>query len=241
MTMLRVNYWGQLQESIAHRGKVIPRIGGVVTLVATSVTLYILAALLIVPSDAVREFNFVNERGAVTALSAVFLAMASGLAGAAFFLSRGEPARQRGFWLLTTFGFGFLALDELLQFHERVGRLLVRLQLSPELFRNGSDTVVVVYGIGALALLAYFLPAVLRHSRLPELLGVALFFFVLHTVIDSTQEPPTSLSIILEESAKLFCGAFLALAAFAGLLAVVSSKQHDYTQSGLSRPRLREQ
>ena len=49
-----------------------------------------------------------------------------------------------------------------------------------------------------------------------KLLGVAFVLYALHTVIDSTQLPPTPASRILEESAKLLCGAILALSMFFG-------------------------
>ena len=65
------------------------------------------------------------------------------------------------------------------------------------------------------------LPDILRYRMVLELFVVAFVFYVLHTVIDSTQEPYTTTSVILEESAKLFCGTFLALGAFIGFLGVL--------------------
>ncbi len=41
----------------------------------TLVVAYIAAAVVLVPSGKVPEFNFVDERGAVTVLSAILLAM----------------------------------------------------------------------------------------------------------------------------------------------------------------------
>ncbi|MEL7363637.1 MAG: hypothetical protein AAFN13_16295, partial [Bacteroidota bacterium] len=179
------------------------------------VFVYLVAAIYAIPPDEPRAFHFVDERGAVTALSAVFLAVACGFSFLTVLFSEGETRKVRGFWWLTTLALGFLVLDELLQFHERLGVLLDEadaLGLSNSPVRGWNDVVVAAYGVVAIAVGAYFLPVLLRYPEFTKLVGAAFFFYVLHTVIDSVTEPPTTQSVILEESAKLFCGQFLALA-----------------------------
>ena len=83
-----------------------------------------------------------------------------------------------------------------------------------------NDVIVILYGVVALPVVLALLPDILRYRMVLELFVIAFVFYVLHTLIDSTQEPYTTTSVILEESAKLFCGAFLALGAFIGFLGV---------------------
>ena len=85
---------------------------------------YILLAVVLVPANAAPEYNFRSEKGAVTALSAIFLAMGGGFAFASFFISHDQNNRQKYFWLLTAVAIGLLSLDELLGFHERLGSYL---------------------------------------------------------------------------------------------------------------------
>ena len=230
---LTSRYQSLVRESIAQRRKAtLPRIGWLTATVVTFVVLYILLAVVLVPANAAPEYNFRSERGAVTVLSAIFLAMGGGFAFASFFISHDQNNRQRYFWLLTAVGIGFLSLDELLQFHERLGGYL-DIAVSNEdpigIFRNWNDVVVIGYGILALFPLIYFLPSILRYPKVFEILAIAFLFYGIHTFIDSTQEPPTTYSFIFEESAKLFCSALLALGTFVGLVGTVYFKSSDPT------------
>ena len=56
------------------------------------------------------------------------------------------------------------------------------------------------------------------------MLTVAFCLYCMHTFIDSTQEPRTTVSVILEESAKLFSCAFLAISMLVGLLDIIAVK-----------------
>ena len=81
------HYWIRLQDSIAeHWKQPFPRIGWLVAILVALVVLYILLALVLIPGGASREFNFSNERGSVTALSAIFLAAGSAFAFVSFFM-----------------------------------------------------------------------------------------------------------------------------------------------------------
>ncbi len=87
--------------------------------------------------------------------------------------------------------------------------------------------IVILYGVAALAMGLVFLPSVLRYPKFIEFLSVAFVFFVIHTAVDSGFEPPTTASAIVEESAKLYCAAFIALAMITGLLSVARDSGRD--------------
>ncbi len=218
-------YLGRLRESLARRRKAdFPDVGRFTMVLILAVAAYIVLSLLLVPTGSSRELNFVSERGSVTALSGVFLGAGAACAFLSFFIQYGRRAHDQGLWLLVTAALGFLALDELLMFHERVDSLLgERASTLPVLaaFRNLNDVVVIAYGIVAVPFLVCLFPALLRYPKLAEVFAVAFSFYLLHTLIDSTQEPPTTYSIIAEESAKLFSTAFLAFGSFIGTVGIV--------------------
>ena len=227
-------YQSLVQESLAKRRTTpLPRIGWLTATLVTSVLLYILLALAMTPADEPLSLHFRSERGMITALSAIFLAMGGGFAFASFFLSPDQENRHRYFWLLMAMAIGFLSLDELVGFHEELGRYLRYITDPNEaplgIFRNWNDVVVISYGIPALFLMIFFLPSLLRYPRVFEIFIIAFSFYAIHTIIDSTQEPATTLSYIFEETAKLYCSASLALGTLVGLVGTVSSKSSDPT------------
>ena len=193
------------------------------------VGVYIAISILVVPPGEADDFNFADERGSVTALSAIFLAVASAYAFICFLVTTEVEKRHRLFWLMMTCVFGFLALDELLQFHERVGSLLefsdtLKETIEDSSMRNWNDVIVILYGVMAIPVAIFFLPSVFRFPRVFELLFVGCCFYVVHTAIDSAVEPRTTFSTIVEESNKLYCSMFLAVAMFVGLLGEIERK-----------------
>lgn len=207
-------------------GTVAPPLRSLITASVVLVCAYIGASIGLVPEGEVAEFQFASERGSVTALSSVLLALGSAFALASFLVSPDGRARYRLFWFVLAGGLAFLALDELLQFHEQIGYRLDRVAVlgnavreSP--IRKWDDMIVILYGVVALPVALLFLPSVLRLPRVAECLAVAAVFYVIHTATDSLVEPRTTVSVIVEESAKLFCATFLAVASLAGLLAQV--------------------
>ncbi|MCM8811653.1 MAG: hypothetical protein NC910_01205 [Candidatus Omnitrophica bacterium] len=186
--------------------------------VAVCVILYVAAAILLGPPGR-PEHHFHHEQGYVTVLSALLLAMASGFAGASFLLEQNPTGRSRLFWSLAFLSFLYLSFDELLEFHERMGELILGSVVGPvPLFRNWNDVIVIGYGMMAFLTFLYFLPVIRAYPGFEKRIALAAGFYVLHTLIDSTQQR-TSLSIILEESAKLFCSAFAASAMLFGMAA----------------------
>lgn len=192
---------------------------------------YILFAMILVPYDEPREYHFVREQGAITALSAIFLAAASAfsLASMVALIRAKEP--HKWVWFLLALGFAFLSFDELLLFHERAGHLLGRFRSSGR-FRSWDDIIVVLYGVVTLPILITMLPGLMRWRMVLEMFAIAFVFYGIQTFIDSTNEPPTTASIILEESAKLLCGAFLVIGTFIGFVGVLwKNRMFDPTES----------
>ncbi len=210
------------KQSLFQRQKIkIPSVKGFVWFVIVCLLIYIVAAIVFAPSGD-RDFHFSNEEGAITALSAIMLAITSGLAWVAFFLSNTKENKLSYFWLLVTLGFGFFALDELLEFHEKLGYLITISSIGPvEVFRNWNDLIVILYGVITLLVAVYFLPEILRYPLFAEMLSIAFLCYCLHTLIDSTQEK-SNIGRILEESAKVFSSTFFALSIFVGLLGILS-------------------
>ena len=193
---------------------------GFLTAVVGLIGLYVVASIFVRPGDEPPDFNFVNERGTVTALSAVLLATGAAFALSAFLLATKESLKTRVFWILAAAALGVLALDELLEFHERIGDRIDALGIGAGPVRHWNDVIVIAYGVFALGFLCYFVSTVVRFPRFVELLAVAFTFFLLHTTVDSLVEPPTVVSVIVEESCKLYCSAFVSLAFLFGMLAV---------------------
>ncbi len=98
-----------IKQSLIQRQQIqIPSVKGFTSFVLLSLLIYIAAAIVFAPRENL-DFHFSNEAGAITALSAIMLAITSGLAWVAFFLSNKKDNLLSYFWLLVTLGFGFFA------------------------------------------------------------------------------------------------------------------------------------
>lgn len=187
-----------------------------VSLIVGAAVIGAIAAAIVVGAEP--EHQFVVEFGGITLLSAFAL-----LTGAALSLSSYARRRlgtpQRWVWLVLGVGLVALAADELFQFHERVGRAMAD-SASAGPFRSWDDIIVIGYGVLAVGLVALMLPGLAHTPMVLRLLGAGFVCYALHTLVDSLAEPRTSLSAIVEESFKLASVTFLALAAYAGYLAV---------------------
>lgn len=223
--LLVSRYKQRLRTSLTERASLtLPPTWRLLLFSVAFVLIYISLALLLHPKGTNADHHFVSEEGAITALSALFMAVAAGLTLSAFLIAKQRGFRDKYLWLLMASAFGFLAMDELLEFHENFGGILnvltSKLGWDSGVFRNWNDIIVIAYGLVALPLGLRFLPAVLRYPGLVERFAIAGLFFVLHTVIDSVSEPSVQ-SVVMEESAKLFAALFLALAAYSALLGTV--------------------
>ena len=108
------------------------------------VLLYIAASLKFAPE---REplFHF-GENGAITALSAVFLAMSGALALVVFYLRLQNWSFSNLLWLVLAVACTFLSLDEQLMFHERGGHFIERTSIGEAQFlRNWNDLITLCY------------------------------------------------------------------------------------------------
>jgi hypothetical protein len=212
-------YFERLRKSFITRRKTpFPSIKMVIIFVNGLVVAAIILALKLHP-EGNYAYHFGEEIGAITAVSAVFLSIAAGLAGSAWYFSDKQHKTHKFFWFLTMVAFGFLALDEQMQIHEKLGRLIKNHWLGPsQVFRNWNDAIVILYGIGALLFLAIFLATILSYPKVLEILAVSMLFYILHTAIDALTVEKTHLSVVLEESCKVFSSANFAVAMFAGLL-----------------------
>ena len=180
----------------------------------------ILLAMILVPYDEPRHYHFVREKGAITALSAIFLAAASAFSFASLLALIRAKEPNKWAWFVLALGFAFFSFDELLQFHEQVGRMIGRIANSGP-FRNWNDVLVILYGVVALPVLIAMLPSLMRWRTVVEMFAIAFVFYGIHTFIDSTSDPATSTSIILEESAKLLAGACLLIGTIVGFVGVL--------------------
>lgn len=208
------------REALSQRAQLTaPDLTKPLVLLAVATLVYLGIAVLIAPADQPGRY-FIKEGGMVTTLSAIFLALASIFAGISFKLSRKRKDLLRFFWLLSTVGFAFLFLDELIGFHEMTGRYLDPTVGVPEGFRRWDDIVVIIYGIIALIFMAGFLPEIFRYPRVMGMMGVAFIFYFIHTLVDSISVPRTDLSAIIEESAKIFCVEYLAIAMFVAQIGI---------------------
>ena len=219
-----LTYQNKIEEALRLRAQEeAPNILFPAVLLSAFLLVTIAVALLVAPEGRlIKEFQ---EFGMVTALSAIFLAMTSSFAGLCFYLKREGTDWRRYFWLLTSLGFLFFSLDELLEFHERFSWWLEDTRIGPTTtFRTWNDVVVILYGVVAVAVTLGFLPEVLRYPRVIDLLIAGFLFYCLHTLIDSTLvHTPTKM--IVEESCKLFASAFFALSMFIGVLAIIDSSR----------------
>lgn len=205
-----------------------PDLAGGVFWLALSLLAYIYFAIEFRPEGAPLHFHFVSESGAITALSAVLLSSSAvllsssaALAFAAGFL--GRTVRRPGAWPWFLFAAAllFLAIDEQMQFHEDLGAWLNTVASRRGATLSWNDILVIGYGVAAIPFVMALLPTLAATPKVPEYLGVALLMYALHTLVDSSVEPPVPSSVIVEESLKIFAGAALAVAMFAGLVAQV--------------------
>ena len=208
------------REALAQRSQVtLPSLKKPIVLLIIGTVLYLSFWVMFAPENKRGTF-FIREVGPVTYLSALFLALASIFSGVSFYLSKERTDFSRFFWLLATVGFAFLFLDELMEFHEMWGKWFDRVVGIPEGFRRWDDIVVILYGFVALFIVAGFLPEIFRYPKVMQMMGIAFLFYFIHTLVDSTQEPRTQMSGIIEESAKVFCSEYLAISMFVAILGI---------------------
>jgi hypothetical protein len=94
----------------------------------------------------------------------------------------GESAR---FWLLVAFGSLFLALDEVLTFHESLGQFLRESHLPRLPLLNGwGDAVLLVYGIVVMLICWWYRRELLANSQRFRFLVLGALFLVISELVD---------------------------------------------------------
>ena len=212
-------YFEELKTANKQRYQIkIPSIRMVIWFVSVLIVLVVILALIFAPRDEI-DFHFRRERGVLTALSSIFLAIACGMAGSSFFLTDRENKTQKLFWFLVMLAFLFLSMDELMLWHEKWGRWIGKNWLEPpQIFRNWNDVVVILYGLGAIIFFAYFLPVILRYPKFIEILVIAFIFYMVHTGVDSFVYEKRVRFNVIEETCKIFSSGYFSIAMFVGLL-----------------------
>ncbi len=177
---------------------------------------YIALSIVATPTGEL-DFNF-QEGGTVTALSALFLSMASAMGFITYYIGFQTGDAKRYMFLLFAGALAFLAIDEQIQLHEAIDHFILTPQLgeSPA-SRNWNDLIVIGYGVGGLAVLWAFRDAILSSRRFALLLATAFAMYAFHTAIDSIVIQQTAWKVVPEESFKVLCGYFLFLAMASGL------------------------
>lgn len=197
----------------AGSGRRLPPVGRVLALARAGVALAVAGAIgAAAVVGAELDHQFVNETGGITLLSAAALVTGAVLFLLAFRARAGQAGRWT--WLVIGLGMVLLALDELFEGHERLGRALDSAgSVGP--FRRWDDVVVLAYAVPALVVLVAMLPVLLRHRQVLRLLAAGFVAYALHTLVDIVSEPRTTTSAIVEESFKLTSVTLLAVAGYA--------------------------
>ncbi len=106
-----------LREAINFRKQAdLPNIIPIITCVVICTLAYILIAINFIPERMPAEYHFGNERGMITIMSAIFLAMASSFSIGALAVNLRAKEPYIWLWIVMALGFTFLSLDELLLF-----------------------------------------------------------------------------------------------------------------------------
>ena len=200
----------------------------IITIAATFI--FICFSVLLHPDGAKFSYHFFLEEGSITISSATSLSIACLLAYACFFMKSSLDKRQKIFFLILALALTYLALDEVMQFHEKLGEYFHNYRFMRKIthllqIRGWNDMVVIIYGIAALPVLIYFLPKIVQLPFVAEYFTVAFICYIIHTSLDAFVEPPTTPSQIIEESMKLCTSVFLVLGLISVLIFLINKKK----------------
>lgn len=161
--------------------------------------------------DRYRHLYF-REGGLIDCVSATFLGCAAIFAWLNWKIGPRGRFLDSTFWIVTSAGLAFLALDERFQFHEQLdNRWLLEVYENPWFGKNWNDVIVVAYGVIAVAVFAMGIATVLRYRTLRGFLIAGFVFYAVHSTVDLLLER-VSATYLVEESFKLLAGASFLLA-----------------------------
>ena len=194
-----------------------------------AVSIFIGLSILQRPDGTHFYYNFAEEQGSITILSGASLATAALLAFICVFVTPATEKRQRIFFLIVALALTYLAVDEVMQFHETYGSLIDKYRSMRKIrhwlnVRTWNDMIIIIYGLAAIPVALYFLPTAVKIPFIPEYFLAAFICYCVHTLVDSYAEPPTTISYILEESMKVYTSAFLALGLVSGLVFLIKKR-----------------
>lgn len=186
----------------------------IITLSASIFSLfYIIITLLLTPQEVSKDFHFLNEFGAISLLSMIYIAIAVIFSLFILIKEYKSKGNQITFWLICSIGFTFLFMDELFQFHEIAGYIIEN-YFSLHLPISINDLIVIIYGIIALLLLPILLPTLRTDRTLMLMFSLAFIFYFIHTLIDTAISSRTEFSTIIEESFKIYSMQFIMIGNF---------------------------
>ena len=219
-----------------HRKYFTPELLALTATTLVTVLIFICFSVYLRPDGMTFAYHFVNEEGAITILSVTNLSIASLLAYACFFIKPTVCKRQRVFFLIAAFALTYLAVDEVMHFHENLGDSIdyyrVMRKVTNRLhIRGWNDMIIIIYGLAAIPVAIYFLPTATKIPCIPEYFLAAFICYAAHTGIDSFVSPPTTLSYIIEESMKVYTSAFLVLGLVSGSIFLIDAKNLSRSKS----------
>ena len=193
------------------------------------VFIFICFSIYLHPENLKLSFHFFSEIGAVTIFSASLLSISGLMAYACILVKKQLTRKQVVLLILIAFALTFLAVDEVMQYHEQIGEYLKESPIMHKIsqitkIRGGNDMIVILYGIMALLAVIYFFPIFLELPFILEYFSIAFICYVIHTLVDSFVEPPSTPSHIIEESMKLYASVFVMLG-LTSLLIFLVNKQ----------------
>ena len=116
------------------------------------------------------------------------------------------------YWLAVGLGLIYLAFDDIIGVHERIGRgVWTQGDHIPLGFKHFDDVIVLGYGLGGLLLTARFLGELLRHRAVAMPFGMALVASAVGVAFDATN-PLDDYTQFVEEPAELLAALSFAFA-----------------------------
>jgi hypothetical protein len=167
-------------------------------------TIIILIQLIIPSVTGERPSIFFDEGSIITWLSSLQLGLMGFLAYKIHLLKQGQnPAKSSLFWRLLSFGFIFLALDDLLMIHEHIDHWIQSLlQLdNSSLLTRIDDLIVGLYGGIILWLISQFRKELVPYRSVLPLLLWALFLGAIMFSIDLINHHENDLAILISDAA----------------------------------------
>jgi len=187
----------------------------------------IVLSILFTPSGQQISYHFITDNGLNNVASAFLLVAAATFVFSVQTIEKRIAGQKTWPWMLLTFGFLFLAVDEVFQVHEIIGKIMEGYSGAGP-FRSWNTAMVVLYGFIAVPIGWLVFPYMLRVRAMPELMLTAFLFYTAHTLIDSLVTESSSLTHVVEESFKLFCSGYLALSSYAAFVWAVSKVSRKF-------------